>query len=130
VRVILIGYSYGADRAIQEATALYDAIASVGMVPEIHLRTIDAVDRNSGLAATPTTKGPENMKSFKNTYQTNSRLQGGPITNVTEPDIELGGNHDSIDDDVLSREGFAREIAGLELAPFGNEAGREVDTFP
>jgi hypothetical protein len=134
VRVILIGYSYGAWRAIQEADLLYEAIDELGMVPEIHLRTIDAIDADTHPDGLAVTQGPTNkMKSFANGYQQNIWPKGGPIDGAA-PDVNLSektADHLSIDDDVLGPEGgAAEEVARLELAPFGHEAAREVDTFP
>jgi len=47
VRVVLVGYSFGANAAIKEIDRVHDLITKAGLVPEIHLILIDGINPNS-----------------------------------------------------------------------------------
>jgi len=91
VRVVLVGYSYGGKAAVDEVARIHDLINEAGLVPEIHLILIDAIDPastppnginpltnmpyalgNKALKVREETLG--NLESLKNIYQKSTKV--------------------------------------------------------
>ncbi len=120
VRVILVGYSYGAAAAVYEADALFDAMTYLKIDPEIYLVTIDGIDPMTQSQKDALTHGPQRAKlmAHVNVYQQNGtgftaeirlpngtvlkspELKGAPIQGATL-NAKINSDHVSMDEDVL-----------------------------
>lgn len=90
IRIIIVGHSYGADRARRVATWANQIVKSEKPAPEVHLITIDGIVQNSN--GDTMTNGPRlPTSSFHNYYQTNAQgpyfLKGGAIAGATNHDV-------------------------------------------
>jgi hypothetical protein len=133
VRVVLIGYSYGATLASEEAGALQKAISDLGMVPEIHLYIIDGVVSTnhpqppSGSALTKVPAGLANVVNRYSTLEHQDPRQfpltfgnggmGGKIDGAKD-ELGLAEQHVEMDAKVLLDDTTTQAIADLELKPF------------
>jgi RHS repeat-associated protein len=122
VIVIIVGHSYGADRATAVATWFDSAMRKSGITGSIHLITIDGVVRDNSPQAIvwePLKRGPSAVvATFRNYYQaqggglgiTGSPIPGADNINVTKR-IQTKDGHTEIDN-LLAKE-IGEYIVGL-----------------
>jgi hypothetical protein len=128
-RVVLIGYSYGAQTALDEAAALTAAISDLGMIPDIHVFVVDGVDGTKhpnwkSITTLPNGVDPKNVINYYSNVGRNqsnifqgamgAQIQGLPAGN-NKP---VAGGHLDADNIVLLSDEMEQAVADLEVQEF------------
>jgi hypothetical protein len=136
VRIVIIGYSYGAENAIASVTRIEKVLRDQGLIPEIHLVLIDAIDpgttRSGKKPYTGLTAGVKPLlTTFLNYYQTKgdgpNNLVGGKIAGQDNTDGDVTtivgrygvGNffHEGVDNALANGRAKLQDVATPDLRP-------------
>jgi hypothetical protein len=127
VRVILVGYSYGATLAANEYVSLSKAIANLNMVPEIRLIIIDGVDSTVAapnwepLTAAKLTALGVNLKDVDNYHSTVAPDKEVPFKGgmgAAMPganNVPIAVAHPAMIGKALSQSNIAQDLVDAEL---------------